>query len=170
MRSVLPAAALVVLGLAAPAFADDCAAIVSASIKQSNTPYSGNMTITQAGGQPMQGKTVYMLTKLYTQVNGKWSVMPINSQQLAQQIQASMKNGSMSCKKAGQESVGGEAATIYTAHDAQQDGSSVDTKSWISNSRNLPLKSEAHINTNPGSQAISMTFNYSNVTAPAGVK
>ena len=161
--------ATVAVAYAVPAAADDCEAIVSASLKQASVPYRGDMTITQTGQQPTKAQTVYMVNKLYTQVNGQWTVTPMNQQQLAQQINDSMKKGNISCKKIGQDSVGGEAATVYTAHNVQQ-GATVDTKSWISNGRNLPLKSESHIRVGSGGQTIQMTLNYTNVSAPAGVK
>jgi hypothetical protein len=156
-------------GLAAPALANDCDAVIAASLKQMGMPYRTEMTITSPGAQPTKGQAIFMVSKLYTQVNGKWNVIPINAQQMSQQIQASMKTGSISCKKVGPDSVDGEAATIYTAHDVQQ-GNNVDTKTWISNSRNLPLRSQAQISSGSNTQTIDMTIGYNNVSAPAGVQ
>jgi hypothetical protein len=155
--------------LAGQALADDCDAVASASLKQTGVPYRTEMTIAASGEPAQKGEAVYMVTKLYTKMGGNWSSMPINAQQMSKQIQASIKNGNTTCKKAGAESVGGEAATIYVTHGTQQ-GNVVDTRTWISNSRNLPLRSEAVITNGANRQTVDMTISYDNVSAPAGVQ
>ncbi|GEM_PF-3936955 len=152
-----------------PAFANDCDAVASASLKQTGVPYRSEMTITTPGQPPQKAQAVYMVTRLYTQMDGKWNAVPVSAQEMSQQIETSIKNGGVSCRKIGPDQVGGEAATIYATHGVQQ-GNTVDTKTWISNSRNLPLRSVANIVNGPNSQTIDMTISYDHVSAPAGVK
>lgn len=157
--------ALIAAGLTAPALANDCDAVIAAAVKQAGMPYRSDMTITAPGGTVQKGQAVYMVDKLYTLVEGKWNSMAINRAQMEQQIQASLKTGSITCKKVGSDNVNGEAASIYTAHDVQQ-GNNVDTRTWISDSRGIPVKSEARISNGANVQTISMTISYNNVTAP----
>src|SRR5581483_10469436 len=114
-----------------PALANDCDAVASASLKQTGVPYRSEMTITAPGQAPQKAQAVYMVTKLYTQVDGKWNAVPVSAQQMSQQIESSIKNGNVTCKKVGSEQVGGEAATVFATHGVQQ-GNTVDTKTWIS--------------------------------------
>ena len=72
----------------------------------------------------------------------------------------------MQCKALPDETVSGQAATVYQEHSP----SGIDTKIWISKSTHLPLKSE--ITNKAGGPALTSftvaTYDYTNVLAPVG--
>ena len=74
------------------------------------------------------------------------------------------------CKLLRDEAVDGEAATLYSAHDVQESGSTVDSQIWISKSSGLPIQQTIDINVG-GARGKSHTearIDYANVQAPAG--
>jgi hypothetical protein len=157
------AAGVVLLGLsAAPAFADDCAAVTASMMATAKTPYKS--TISRAGkdGKPLISHMVQTPTAKYVETDGKWVTMPISSQDMIDQLGEMLKTVKMTCRLDGSQSVNGQPASIYLVH-TENDGTVSDNKIWIS-AQNLPLKSEINVD---GRQYVS-TYDYSDVQPPAG--
>jgi len=76
------------------------------------------------------------------------------------------------CKLVRDESIEGQAATLYSAHDPQDGASVVDTQIWISKSRGLPIRQVIDVDAGGtrGTSHTDLRIDYLNVQPPAGVK
>lgn len=155
--------ALPALGFAVtPAWADDCATVLSATTVTAKTPYSA--TIVKSGAQTGTDQVIYDGKVMYVQTHGKWIGIAMTPDEIADEAKEKDKV-KHSCQRVGDESVGGEAATIYATHTDTEAGH-LDSRIWISKSRGVALKSEVHLN----SATMVETFKYGPVSPPAGVK
>ena len=78
--------------------------------------------------------------------------------------------GLSACRVVREGTVNGEAATLYSSHTESKNGKT-ESQTWISKSRGLPLKVETDVDAGAaGKSRRESRFEYTNVTAPAGVK
>ena len=146
--------------------ADDCATVLSAVFAQAKVPYASTMTTSQPGQPVSRVEAVVIGTKMFVQVNGAWQSMPYSAQEMIDRSTENAKKSKQTCRKVGVELVDGEATTIYSDHEETSRGI-VDSRIWISDSRGLPLKIEAHFE---GGMSFTSTVRYDNIQPPAGVK
>ena len=165
-----PVAAL--LGVAAlfaatGAHADDCDTMMTATLAQMQVPYRATISFSNLNGKPATSETIFTGGKIYVQLNGAWQVSPMTVQEMTEQMKKNYKESKHSCQHVGDESVGGQAAAVYTAS-FQSPRSHSENRVWISRSRGVLLKTFAHII--EGNQTMTTTYDYGNVQPPAGVK
>jgi predicted ATP-dependent Lon-type protease len=152
--------------LCAAAAADDCATMLNASIAGAKVPFSATTNISGGATPASITRLVSTATTLYMNAGGKWIAVPMSSAQRIAQINDQAKTTKMTCQHTGDEPVNGEPAALIVAH-AENKGVASDNKVWIGKSTGLPLKTESHI---AGGMSIITTFDYKNVTPPAGVQ
>ncbi len=116
---------------------------------------------------PMSSETITTGNTLFVLVNGKWSSMPFNAQQALKDMQQSARSAKATCKYLRDEAINGEAAALYSSHNATDYGTS-DQHVWISKSRGLPLRQIIDIS--EGKAHHEVRYEYANVQAPAGKK
>ena len=151
--------------------ASTCDAALAANLKVYQVP--AHLYMTESGG-PNLGKirnaeTVYLNGTMYVMVNGRWRKSQISPKDLADaKKDTDQKVGP--CTVVRDETVNGEAATLYKIH-SQSTDATVDTELWISKSKGLPLKQVNDINVGGafGKSHNEIRYEYSNVTAPAVV-
>ncbi len=129
-------------------------------------PYSSTVTMTGMKSLPDSTSHIVMTgPKMYVQVNGAWSVLPMGTKELLADMDDKIKTAKYTCVRKGSATVGGAATTIYAVHVVNQNNVS-DNTLWIS-AAGLPLKTESHLG---GGQAVSSVIDYDHVQAPPGVK
>jgi hypothetical protein len=168
--AVFPVAAL--FGVAAMcaatgAHANDCDTVMTATLAQMKAPYRATISFSNLNGKPATSETVFTGGKMYVQLNGAWQVSPITAQEMTDQMKKNYKESKESCRYVGDESVDGQAASIFTAS-FQSPRSHSDNRIWISRSRGVLLKTWARID--EGNQTMTSTYEYDNIQPPAGVK
>jgi outer membrane lipoprotein-sorting protein len=171
VQSVCLVAGVLVAGRAHAADAT-CKLLADANTKIYSIPTHMYMTETAAssGGQARNSEVVYLNGKTYVQVAGKWRVSPQTPQkmiELRKETEAEQEK-TMTCKVVRDESVNGEAAVLYSAHQQDQDAKS-DSQIWISKSRGVPIKLEMDMGA-AGKSHRTMRYEYTNIQAPAGVQ
>jgi hypothetical protein len=152
-------------GLAASA----CDVALAANLKVYQVPV--HLYMTESGG-PNSGKTknaetVYLDGSIYVMVNGRWRKSPVSPKDMAEaKKDTDQKVGP--CTVVRDETVTGEAATLYKIH-SQSDDASVDSEIWISKSKGLPLKqvNDMDVGGAFGRTHTEIRYEYSNVKAPA---
>jgi hypothetical protein len=149
-------------------FADDCDAVMTATLAQLQMPYRATVSFSNINGKPYTSETEYTGGKLYVQLNGgAWQRSPVAAQEMIDQMKKSYKTSKHSCQHVGDESLGGQPASVYTAN-FQSPHSHSDNRIWISRSRGVLLKSWAHID--EGNTTMTTIYEYENIQPPAGVK
>ena len=95
-----------------------------------------------ANGKKMTGEMITVNGERYLLMNGKWTKSRMTVAATKAQEEENIKNAKvLSCKRTGDDTVGGEAATVYTEHTENEDTKS-DGKIWVSKSRGVILKEE----------------------------
>jgi hypothetical protein len=122
---------------AAPAFADDCAAVRSAMMTGAKMPYTTTITKIDGQGRKTVSQVIQTATTKYVQTHGKWLSMNISEKDLLDNLKVTK----ITCVRIGMDSTNGQPAAIYKVH-TENDGTVLDEKMWIS-AKGLPLKSEA---------------------------
>jgi hypothetical protein len=149
------------------ASADDCDAVMTATLAQMNIPYRATISFSNLNGKPATSEMIYAGGKIYVQLNGAWQVSPMTVQEMTDQMKTNYKTSKHSCQHVGDDSVGGQATSVYTAS-FQSPHSHSDNRIWISRSRGMLLKTSAHII--EGNQTMTTIYKYDNIRPPAGVK
>ena len=152
-----------------------CKYLADANAKIYTIPTHLYMTETAdfTGGKSRNNELIYLNNKTYVQVNGKWRVSPTTQkdmEDLRKKTEAeSLVN--ITCRVVRDEAVKGEAATLYSSHQ-QTPEETTDSQIWISKSRGVPLKLEMDMDVGgkAGKSHRTMTYEYTNVHAPAGVQ
>lgn len=161
MSSLAISALLLAAAAATPsAHAGDsaCKPAFAAMEKAAMTPNHQVATETEGKGQaPTRSELIFDGRKMYVMTAGKWTTVPYDAAQTVKDMREA--EGQARCKYVGDDSVGGEAVTVYSEH------RDADIQVWISKSRGLPLRQTIDID---GSHN-DVRFDYSNVRAPAGV-
>ena len=168
--TAFPVAALLgIVGMfaATGARADDCDAVMTATLTQMNIPYRATISFSNLNGKPATSEMIYAGGKIYVQMNGAWQLSPMTVQEMTDQMKTNYKTSKHSCQHVGDDSVGGQAASVYTAN-FQSPRSHSDNRIWISRSRGVLLKTWAHIT--EGNQAMTTIYEYDNIQPPVGVK
>jgi hypothetical protein len=150
-----------------------CKLLADANTKIYSIPTHIYMTETAAGGQARKSELVYLNGKTYVQVAGKWRVSPQTPQKMIEirkETEAEQEK-TMTCKVVRDESVNGEAAVLYSAHQQDPDAKN-DSQIWISKSRGVPIKLEMDMDVGgaAGKSHRTMRYEYTNVQVPAGVQ
>lgn len=144
----------------APAFADDCKPVTNSMIVTVKTPYKMTLTRTGRDGKPETNYLIQTPNAKYVQTGGRWITMPSSSQDLLDQLSATIKTAKMDCHRLGTEMVSGQSTAIYSMH-VENQGTVSDSKVWLS-SDHLPLKSEVVVN----GTTVSSIYDYANVQPP----
>jgi hypothetical protein len=157
------------------AHAGGCEVPLAAMNKLWQTPSHQYMTET-AGylkGKSRTSEIITTRTDRYLLVNGSWHHSAVGKEEVAQMIETNETNARKDeCKFVRDEAVDGESASLYTTKHVTEDDSS-SSQIWISRKTGLPLKLETDMDVGGGANGKSHTtlrVNYTNVTAPAGVK
>ena len=134
------------------------------TLDTANHMYTDNL---HANGKKVAGEMITVNGERYLLMNGKWMKSRLTIADTRAQEEENIKNAKvLSCKRTGDDTVGGEAATIYTEHTENEDTKS-DGKIWISKSRGVILKEEIDLDTGEASKEhISLRYEYGNVKAP----
>jgi hypothetical protein len=144
-----------------------CKPVLDANNKTMDTPNHAYMDGLGAEAQKRTSEMITVNGERYVQVKGAWRKSPMTVAATKTQEEENIKNAKvLSCKKVGDDSVNGEAATVYTEHTENEDSKS-DGKIWVSKSRGLILKEEIDLDAgDAGKQRVSMRYEYGNVKAP----
>ena len=154
---------------AAPAHADDCAIVKTASIAQAKVPYAVVHVMTLPGKPAQRFEMIFKGDKAYTLMNGAWSSMAFSMQDRIDTINAASEQAAKAtytCRKVGSEAVNGEPASVLASH-GDSHGKVTDSRLWVSDKTGLPLKSEVHL---AAGTVITDEFRYAHVDVPPGVK
>ncbi len=148
------------------ALAEDgaCKPVVDAMAKQAVTPYHQYQTTTAAGsaGKSRESESINTPTMHYLKFDGKWSARPYDGKKNAADIVATMNSNKPTCSRVGDETIDGQAATLYRAHNPGMP----DNQIWISASSGLPLRQVA----DTGVSHMVMRYDYANVQPPANAQ
>lgn len=160
-RHAIPLALATSLACAPCAHAqtDACAALTDAAVKQIMTPHHGTMTTT-IGGKTRTSEYITTASTRYLHANGKWTSHPVDAKQEAAETAAAMKARSQTCKRAGDETLAGQAATLYLVHSEDADS---DSKIWIAAASGLILGQDITVD---GGSVTSIRYDYTNVQPP----
>ena len=134
------------------------------TLETANHMYTDNL---HGNGKKVTGEMITVNGERYLLMNGKWMKSRMTVADTRAQEEENIKNAKvLSCKRSGDDTVGGEAATIYTEHTENEDTKS-DGKIWISKSRGVILKEEIDLDSgDPVKEHISLRYEYGNVKAP----
>lgn len=170
-RSALASLALTLLvGGVSPAAvrADDpsCKPVIEALVMQAKVSYRGTIT---ARGRAA-GEEIYTATAIYRGKDGRWTKIPATPQQ---RLDANREVGASlsGCKALREETVDGQAATVYAAHsETVSPPSNSEMLLWIGKSSRLPLKVDSETRMFGSRLHISKLYRYGEVKPPAGVR
>lgn len=118
-----------------------------------------------------KSEEIFTGTATFVEIKGKWMRSPVNvakmRQDRANDPDAKKAREHQKCFALPDETVDGESASVY-----RTDNSSlgVNTKLWISKSRQLPLKAVTTTDVGAEKSTASMRYDYNNVRIPPGVK
>ncbi len=163
---------LVPASVRAQAIPAACRPLIDAEEKQIMTPshvYETSAADTP-GGKATTQETISTGGFMYLFVDGHWTRSPMRAQELLAQLKQNLATTKVySCRHVGDESVGGVAAAVYTAH-SESDVIIADTRTWIAKGTGLPLRSEEDVQFpgSPGKEHMSLRYEYTNVKPPAG--
>jgi hypothetical protein len=146
---------------------DPCKPVFDANNKTLDTPNHAYMDGVGAEAKKSTSEMITVNGERYVQVKGAWRKSPMTVAATKAQEEENIKNAKvLSCKKIGDDSVNGEAATLYTEHSETEDTKS-DGKIWISKSRGVILKNDIELDSgDAGKQHVSIRYEYGNVKAP----
>jgi hypothetical protein len=134
------------------------------TLETANHVYTDNL---HGNGKKVTGEMITVNGERYLLMNGKWMKSRMTVADTRAQEEENIKNAKvLSCKRTGDDTVGGEAATVYTEHTENEDTKS-DGRIWISKSRGVILKEEIDLDSgDPIKEHISLRYEYGNVKAP----
>jgi hypothetical protein len=160
-------------GVAAQSAPSACRPLIEAEKKQIMSPHHAYVTEHASGpiGKEKTYESISTGDVTYIQIQGSWRRSPIGPRDLLVQLEQNLTTAkTYSCQKVGTESVGGVAATVFTAH-TENESVVGDTRTWIANGTGLPVRQEEDLDTGMGDKRhMLMRYEYANVYAPAGVK
>ena len=151
--------------------ADPCDVVLNASKKVPLTPVHLYMTETSVGrATPRESEMIYTggaNGPVYLKMNGKWQKSPISAAELTKTRDEAAESVKHSCRYLRDEAVNGEPASVYETH-SDSDDVKIDSKMWISKSRNQPLRYEMDMDSGGkmGKSHQSVRYDYNAVTAP----
>jgi hypothetical protein len=139
----------------------DCKLVLDAMTKVMDTPTHAYVTM-DMGGKPQTLESIYSGGKVYAKYEGKWS-LGSTTQQVKELTENNRKNNKMTCRHLNDEPVNGEITAVYSVHEVSPKATT-DSKTWISKSTGLPLRSDSDMD--GGKSHISMRYEYGNVKPP----
>jgi stringent starvation protein B len=129
--------------------------------KVHNTP-THVYTTTRINGQSFSSEIIYAAGSMYAKANGKWiSAGSIKDVEQSDQELQHDANSKDTCRLLKEESVNGEAASVYSSHSETPKGT-IDLELWISKANGRLLRQDMSSN----GALISSRYDYSNVKAP----
>ena len=152
---------------AVPVPADACQTVFEAMTKVVTVPHhiyttmSGSM---QPGGKSSNTEQIYAGGVIYVMMQGKWTRGTMTPDQMLKRQEANRQTSKATCSYLRDESVNGEAAAVYSSHEEPQ-GTKVDSQTFISKSRGLPLRTEIDMDMG-GTGHMSSRYEYANIKAP----
>lgn len=173
-RALVAATGALLAATAAPARADNatCRELLEALVRQLQTPNHAYTTqrASFTGNTPRAGEIVTLDGMRWILAGRQWHAHPLDvkaeAATLRQRLEASMAAGRMRCEKAGTDTVDGDAAVVYTAHQVlDEDSGTSDTRTWVSRSRGLPVRQTVDLS--EGKSHTDLRWDYGNVQAPA---
>lgn len=177
-RRLFAGATVTALVAAAPLSAQSgsCSQLLATSMKLYDAPYhmymvdSAQTDARLNGGKPTVSEAISTGGVTYFLVRGTWRKSPIGPADYKKSQQDADAANKPTCTHVRDESVNGEAASVWHSHSVTEVGTS-DTDMWISKSRNVLLKSDIRMDVggNMGKSHIMSRYEYTNVRAPAGV-
>jgi hypothetical protein len=166
-----PAPALFVLFTTAAVFsvagpvnaqvAGGCKPVYDAAVLQAQTPHHVYTAMTDPRGN-LSVESISTNDAIYMKVDNQWKKSRATPQEEAKETADKAKSYS-SCQHIGDETVNGEAASVYTETGKE---SEISGKVWISKKRDLPLKAELSM----GARHFSVRYDYDNIRPPAGAQ
>jgi hypothetical protein len=148
---------------------DGCQTLLDANLKIYSVPVHVYTTETAifTGGKARSNELIYLNGKTYLQIAGKWQVSPRTPAQMQEVRKQAEAGAKVTCKFVREESVNGEAAVLYNAHQDMEDAK-VDSQVWISKARGVPLKTESDSDMGGANGKVHRTlrYEYNNVQAP----
>ncbi len=143
----------------------DCKAILDAAHKVYDSPAHVYVTTT-IGGQAQPLEMIYAAGNIYSKTGGKWQSIG-TIKEMEELTQSNHPTDKPVCHYVKDESVNGETIALYSSHEETPKGK-VDTQTWISKSKGLPLRQEINIDVggSSGKSANSTRYEYDNVRAP----
>jgi hypothetical protein len=165
-RAFFAPCALLAAMAAAPSAtaANACDALYNAGIKSVQTPHRVYSTRTMHGGKPQVSEAVFAAGNEYLQINGKWMRSPMPQPAMVAAAQEKLKTHPDTCTPMGDQMVGGQAVSVYKAHNNETD---IDQTVRIFRSNGLM---QGGTLTLPDGGSMETRYEYDNVQAPPGVK
>jgi hypothetical protein len=147
---------------AAPLVAqDDCKMVMDALTKVFETPTHAYVTM-DITGKSQTGESIFAGGLVYAKYDGKWS-SGMTTQEMKQLTEKNRKNNKTTCHYLNDELINGENTAVYTVHEVSPKSTS-DSKTWISKSKGLPLRSVTDLDS--GKNRVSTRYEYGNVKPP----
>ena len=144
---------------------DDCKVlekVTADALKKVHTTPTHVYTTTKINGQSISSEIIYAAGSMYAKANGKWiSAGSIKDVEQTDQELQHDANSKDTCRLLKEESVNGEAASVYSSHSETPKGT-VDLQLWISKANGRLLRQDMSSN----GALISSRYDYSNVKAP----
>jgi hypothetical protein len=174
-KRCLALAILVLLVLAGrvsaqPKIPAECEPMIAAGQKQFTVASHAAMTTTGLSQAPLYSEVINVGGATYVKLADRWMKSPMTSEQLAKQSLEKLATLNSTCKQLPDETIGGVAAHVYSAH-TERDTGSTDSHVWVAKSTGLPLKSEIELQLPGGKKShVLVTYDYEDVKAPEGVK
>lgn len=151
----------------AAAPADACQTVFEAMTKVVTVPHHIYTTMSgslQPGGKTNTTEQIYAGGVIYVMMQGKWTRGTMTPDQMLKREEANRKTSKATCSYLRDESVNGEAAAVYSSHEEPQ-GTKVDSQTFISKSKGLPLRTEIDMDMGDTGH-MSSRYEYANVKAP----
>lgn len=148
--------------------ADSCDPVFNALTKVVTTPsHSYSTDTTSKGSQTTNAEMIYLPSKSYMRISGKWMENPETPSEILQQEQQNRKRGKATCRLVRDESVNGEPAALYSLH-SESENAKEDAQMWISKRTGLPLREELDMDVggSSGKSHLSTRYEYGNVKPP----
>lgn len=140
---------------------DDCKLVLDAMIKVIDTPTHAYVTM-DITGKPQTSESIYVGGVVYAKYAGKWSA-GATAKEVKEIAEKNRQNNKTTCRYLKDELVNGEVAAVYSVHEVSS-RSTMDSKTWISKSKGLPLRSDTDME--GGKHHISTRYEYGNVKPP----
>jgi hypothetical protein len=140
---------------------DGCKLVFDAMIKVFDTPTHAYVTM-DVNGKPQTVESIYVGGLIYTKYAGKWSA-GTTTKEIKEIDEKNRQTNKTTCHYLNDEALNGEMAAVYSVHDVSPRSTS-DSKTWISKSKGLPLRSETALEGDRNH--VSTRYEYGNVKPP----
>jgi hypothetical protein len=173
LRLLLGAAGIGAMPVAAGAqqISAACRPLVDAELKSISTPHHMFQTKSDGrSGQEPMGELIAASGVTYVKSGGKWMRSPIKLREQIDQVNRNIAAAKVyTCQRVGSDVVAGMPATVYTLH-TDNDVAKADARAWIGTGNGLLLKMDESVDAAGMKSHYLIRYEYTNVSAPAGVK